>query len=190
MSELAQIIQQILLVIIDLMTLGLLAGIFYVIGVAIYTMARNQTPKWLNIGYILVILLAALLLLRWYPAQVIGSIRTSLQEARPEAEQLRGELENWLPGRGLGDGDTGGVVFMTTTPTPTVPATPTATPVPGTTPVSALDIAPTPLATATPRPTETPVPTPTRCVIQFRPLNDPTQLLWMDCPPTPEVWQP
>ena len=87
----------ILLILIDLFTLALILGIFYTIGVAVITMARNRQPRWDTIIYIVLILVAAVILLQVYPEQVIRSIRRGMETARPEAALLREELNEWLP---------------------------------------------------------------------------------------------
>ena len=159
---------------IDLLTLALLAGVFYVIGLALVTMARNRQPRWQNIAYVLIILGSGLALLRWYPQKVIVSMREAIQEARPEAEMLRGELESWLPALPAGfdvtptiavtPGET--AILSVLTPAPP----PMATPIPPAAPTAV----PSPIFTATLRPS----PTPTPCML----IINGTQ--WA-CPPTP-----
>lgn len=186
MSEAGVFLTNILLFLIDLATLGLLGGIFYVIGLAVITMARNQKPNWESILYTVLILLAAIWLIRWYPRQVIMSIRVALQESRPEAELLREELQMWLPGTDS----------LIATPVLTPLATPTSAPVVGpavpaiATPVVSGTI-PAPTATTvvptatlyptyTPWPTATALPTATPCLVNIGGS-------WLACPPTPVI---
>ena len=193
MSEIYQFGIRILLLLIDLMTLALIVGIFYTIGLAIVMMARNQSAKWANIAYILIVMGAGIALLRWYPQQVISSIRVALSEARPEADLLRNELYLWLPELPAGP-EGGDFAQVTATPLPLVVVPePTATPLPSPWPTLAIppgDTAPeaTPervvvVVTATPLPPE-PTPEPTACLIHHD--NGAT---W-PCPPTPEVHRP
>lgn len=186
MSEAGVFLLNILLFLIDLATLGLIGGIFYVIGLAVITMARNQKPNWESILYVVLILLSAIWLIRWYPRQVIISIRVSLEESRPEADALREELKLWLPGTDS---------LIVATPSPGIPLaieTPTDTPVilPSPSPMVAapvtytVSVAPaattTPYPTYTPYPTLTPLPTATPCLVQLLDSGD-----WVMCPPTP-----
>jgi hypothetical protein len=192
MSEAGVFLTNILLFLIDLATLGLVLGVLYVIGLAVITMARNQKPNWESILYTVLILLAAIWLIRWYPQQVIMSIRTSLEESRPEAVLLREELQMWLPGTES--------LIATPEPVITVLETPTATPVivspvpeivvplvvtdtlPSAmpTPLAPIIITATPYPTYTPLPTATTVPTPTPCLVEVA-----GNMLF--CPPTPVI---
>lgn len=185
MSEAGLFLTNVLLFLIDLATLALILGILYVIGLAVITMARNQKPNWESILYTVLILLSAIWLIRWYPRQVIISIRVSLEESRPEAGLLREELKMWLPG-------TDGLVIPDATITPLeTSSAPVAAPVPVEQPdiivpvvVSGTLVAvtatpwPTAIPTATPYPTYTPLPSPTPCLIY-------TGGNWLACPPTP-----
>lgn len=174
MTEVYEFGINLLTVLIDLITLALLAGIFYVIGLALVTMARNRQPRWQNIAYVLIILGAGIALLRWYPQRVIASVREAIQEARPEAQLLREELENWLPAlppdlAATPTLDITGEVIILTTPTPMPsPETPT----PPATP-------PPPLPTNIPS-TAAPSPSPTPCMVIIQGVPWP-------CPPTPPV---
>ena len=187
MSEAGVFLTNILLFLIDLATLALIGGIFYVIGLAVITMARNQKPNWESILYTVLILLAAIWLIRWYPRQVIMSIRAALQESRPEADLLREELQLWLPGTDS----------LIATPVITPLETPTAAPVvlppapqisvpavvSGTITVATTTPAPptaTPYPTYTPWPTATAIPTPTPCLVNIGGS-------WLACPPTPVI---
>lgn len=177
MTDLTLLLTNILAFAVNVLTLALLGGIFYVIGTAILTMARNNTPKWTNIAYILVILAAAIALLQFYPRLVVAAIRQSLQDSRPEALLLQQELQQWIPAipqmtplaTPVIQVDNQVIPAPTFTPWPTVNA---AAPVSGT--VQAQIVPPTPYPTYTPYPTQTPVPTATPCVRNG-----------MICPPTP-----
>jgi hypothetical protein len=138
----------ILLILIDLFTLALIIGIFYTVGVAVITMARNRQPRWDTIIYIVLILVAAVILLQVYPEQVIRSIRKGMEQARPEAALLRDELNEWLPRWNQEP------VISTAVPTPG----PTVTPLPTWTPVPAEATPPPVIPTRTPEP-PTAVPT-------------------------------
>lgn len=170
MNEIYQFGIALLQLLIDLLSLGFIGGIFYVIGLAVVTMARNQQPKWQNIAYILVILGAGLVLLRWYPPQVVSSMRMALEAARPEAVQLRVELQQWLP--------------QAPDPLPTTPQVtiqPAATPIPAQTAVFVpVPQTAVPLPTYTPYPTPSPLPSPTPCIISINGSLYP-------CAPTPGV---
>lgn len=182
MSEAGVFPLNFLLFLIDLATLVLIGGVFYVIGLAVITMARNQKPNWESILYTVLILLSAIWLIRWYPRQVIVSIRVALEESRPEAQLLREELRLWLPGTDLIIA-TPGLPPMTPAPVEMVLPMPAAT-----MPESSLDmltqptpppvVMPSPYPTYTPWPTVPAPPTPTPC------------LIYVDghlyqCPPTP-----
>lgn len=189
MSEAGVFLTNILLFLIDLATLGLIGGVFYVIGLAVITMARNQKPNWESILYTVLILLSAIWLIRWYPRQVIMSIRVALQESRPEADLLREELQLWLPGTDSliatpAITPLATPVFPTAVmPMPTAPATPSPVVVSGTIPVPAVvTVLPTatPYPTYTPWPTATPVPSATPCVVSIGGQ-------WLPCPPTPVI---
>lgn len=191
MSEAGVFLTNILLFLIDLATLGLIGGIFYVIGLAVITMARNQKPNWESILYTVLILLAAIWLIRWYPRQVIMSIRVALQESRPEAELLREELQLWLPGTDALIATP--VLTPVATPLTTLPSAPVVGPaVPAiATPVVVLGtitvataMPATPTATMyptyTPWPTATALPTATPCLVNIGGN-------WLACPPTPVI---
>lgn len=174
MNEIYQFGIQLLQLGIDLMTLVLIGGIFYVIGLAIATMVKNQQPKWQNVVYVLVILGAGIGLLRWYPQQVIGSIRTALEESRPEAQGLRDELQYWLPGPVA----LGTVVVATAVP----PVPPTV--MPEFVPPTATAVTPIEMPTSTPQATATAVvPTVAPCVVNVAGMQYP-------CPPTLVPVQP
>lgn len=175
MSEAGVFLTNILLFLIDLATLGLIGGIFYVIGLAVITMARNQKPNWESILYTVLILLAAIWLIRWYPRQVIMSIRVALQESRPEAELLREELQLWLPGTDA--------LIATPVVGPAMPVIATPVVVSGTIPVpTATTVVPTATLypTYTPWPTATALPTATPCLVNIGGS-------WLACPPTPVI---
>jgi hypothetical protein len=185
MSEIYEFGLRLLLLLIDLMTLALILGIFYVIGLAVATMARNQPAKWANIAYILIVMGAGIALLRWYPQQVIVSIRIALSEARPEADLLREELQGWLPA--LPEGLS---LSPTAAPLPPEAAAPTLVVAPEATaaPTAAIP-PPTAAAEATAAPTVAPptaapptvTPQPTVCTIELHGAPWP-------CPPTPYVY--
>lgn len=188
MSEAGVFLLNILLFLIDLATLGLIGGIFYVIGLAVITMARNQRPNWETILYVVLILLSAIWLIRWYPRQVIVSIRVALQESRPEADLLREELKLWLPGTdNLLPNATLTPLEAAPTPTPVVAQPEIVVPivVSGTVTAATATLLPmlpthTPYPTYTPWPTATEPPSPTPCLIQVGGN-------WLACPPTPPV---
>lgn len=179
MSDMTLLLTNILAFAVNVLTLALLGGIFYVIGTAILTMARNNTPKWTNIAYILVILAAAIALLQFYPRLVVAAIRQSLQDSRPEALLLQQELQQWIPALPqmtplptlVIQTSNEGLVWPTETPWPTVAAAPV---VSDTVQTAVLPTA-TPYPTYTPYPTQTPLPVPTAC---YDPFGNP-------CPPTP-----
>lgn len=175
MNDITVLLSNILTFVVNVLTLALLGGIFYVIGTAILTMARNNTPKWTNIAYILVILAAAIALLQFYPRLVVAAIRQSLQDSWPEAVLLQQELQQWIPA----------IPQMTPLPTvviDTMSPLPTDTPWPtigAAVPVTGVvQIQPTPYPTYTPPPTATPTPSPTPCIRNG-----------MLCPPTPAAAQ-
>lgn len=180
MTDLTLLLTNILSFVVNVLTLALLGGIFYVIGTAILTMARNNTPKWTNIAYILVILAAAIALLQFYPRMVVAAIRQSLQDSRPEAVLLQQELQQWIPAipqmtplpTVVIDGNVAPLPAPTDTPWPTVGA---AAPVTG---VVQIPPSATPYPTYTPFPTMTPTPYPTACIRDG-----------MMCPPTPSAAQ-
>jgi hypothetical protein len=148
-----QFFTNLLLVLIDLFTLALIIGIFWIIGVAVLTMARNRQPRWDSIVYIILILVAAIILVQVYPEQVIRSIRRGMEDARPEAALLRDELGNWLPKW------SGSPVISTAVPTQQAPEPqPTVTPLPTWTPAPAEATPPPVIPTRTPEP-PTAVPT-------------------------------
>lgn len=187
MSEAGVFLTNILLFLIDLATLGLIGGIFYVIGLAVITMARNQKPNWESILYTVLILLAAIWLIRWYPRQVIMSIRVALQESRPEADLLREELQLWLPRTDalIATPVTTPLAAPTSTPVvmPAVPIVATPVVVSGTTTVAtAMPVPPTATLypTYTPWPTATAMPTATPCMVNIGGN-------WLACPPTPVI---
>lgn len=171
MNEIYQFGISLLQFIINILTLFFIGGIFYVIGLAVLSMARNQQPKWQNIAYTLVILAVGVALLRWYPPQVVGSIRIALESARPEATLLQAELQQWLP--------------QAPQSLPTIPSEttvpPTETPLPADTAVStSLPQTAVPLPTYTPYPTYTPPPTGAPCTVTINGSTYP-------CAPTPEL---
>ena len=178
MSDLTLLLTNVLTFVVNVLTLALLGGIFYVIGTAILTMARNNTPKWTNIAYILVILAAAIALLQFYPRLVVAAIRQSLQDSRPEAVLLQQELQEWIPAipqmtplpTVVINGNVAPLPLPTETPWPTIDA---AAPVSG-----VVQLQPTPYPTYTPLPTLTPTPYPTACIRNG-----------MVCPPTPSMSQ-
>lgn len=81
----------------DLLLFAQIVAIFAVIMYVILAAAKNRSPRWDMILFIGAILLVSLPLFQWYPRQVIMRTRLGLQDARPEAVQLRTELQNWLP---------------------------------------------------------------------------------------------
>lgn len=190
MSEAGVFLTNILLFLIDLATLGLVGGVFYVIGLAVITMARNQKPNWESILYTVLILLAAIWLIRWYPRQVIMSIRVALEESRPEAELLRQEIQLWLPGTESLIATPGPVITPIETPTaapvvmPPGPEIVVPVVVSGTitvatvTPLPPIIFTPTPYPTYTPWPTPTIIPSATPCLVQVG-ID-----LMIFCPPT------
>ncbi|MFO7537585.1 MAG: hypothetical protein R6X32_05945 [Chloroflexota bacterium] len=154
-----------MLFLVDIFTLFLIGGIFYIIGLAIHTMASNRTPRWDSIFYVLVILMMAIWLVRWYPTQIISSVRVSMQESRPEADLLRTEVQYWLPGLDQWQ------------PTPTWEPAPAAAPV---APPAADKIPEEAVEVPQPQPTETAVsPTPI-------PTTTPTAVATFD----PHTWNP
>lgn len=163
MNDLLQFATSILWFLIDLFTLAMVGGIFWIIGVALLTMARNRQPRWDSILFTTIIMMVAIWLIQWYPRQVLSSVRTSLQESRPEAQQLRDELREWLPefsGPGnviVGVPTITAVELPAATPTPGASvqptAPPTATPTPGVTATPLIVLLPTPIPAATAAPT-------------------------------------
>lgn len=173
MDEIYQFGISLLQFIINILTLFFIGGIFYVIGLAVLSMARNQQPKWQNIAYTLVILAVGVALLRWYPPQVVGSIRIALESARPEAMQLQAELQQWLPQAPQS--------LPTSEPIVVNTAFPTNTPAPADTAVFApAMLTAVPLPTYTPYPTYTPLPTTAPCTVTINGNTYP-------CAPTPEL---
>lgn len=160
------ILTNVLRFLIEMFTFGLILVVFWVIGIAVASMARNRSPRWDMILATLVILALGVGLVQVYPPQVMKSVRRGLEASRPEAVLLRDELGNWMPRWNATDPDP---LISTAVPTPT-PLPATSTPAP----VATLDV----LVTDVP-PTSTPMP-PTAV-----PTLDP--LLWnpMTPPPTP-----
>ena len=182
MTEIVQFVTTIILFLIDLFTLFLIGGIFYIIGLAIYTMASNRTPRWDSIFYVLVILMLAIWLVRWYPGQIISSVRTAMEESRPEADLLRTEVQHWLPGLDqIGPPATQSAAPVAPSQSaPAAPATPelvwaTAT----ATPETAVVVEPTPIP-----PTATPTPSPTPTI---EATFDPHTWNPATPPPTPQI---
>ncbi len=135
MIEFLEVIKQILMFMLDLFTVALIVGVFYVVGLSMASMVRNRQARWGTIFFMLAILFLGIWLLQWYPPQVIRSIRAALVQARPEAEALRQEMELWLPEPPVlmpsstitvSDG-TGGGGLLLHTPAPTL-VVPTAAP--------------------------------------------------------------
>ena len=154
---------------IDLFTFALILGVFWTIGTAVLTMARNRSPRWDTIFATLVVLIIGLILVQVYPPQVVKSVRRGLEDARPEAALLRDELANWMPRWNPGQST---AVFST--------AVPTVTPIPAATntpaPIISIEAQPTAVA-----PTSTPLP-PTATIV---PTLDLTQWNPQTPPPTP-----
>ncbi len=179
MENFADLISKVVLVILDLISLGLVVVAVGIVALAIAGMARNRTAAWDNILYIPIVLFLGALLLQYYPPLVMKSVRIGVEGSRSEALLLRDEMQEWVPGQGIyTDGQlvggatpeteavidtTGPTIVITSTPFPTAGATalPTSTPLP----------------TETPQPTSTPQPT--ACIVTINGIR-------VNCPPTPQ----
>ncbi len=212
MAEFSTFAANVMNFIVQLLTLGLIIGIFYVLGIAIYTMATNRSPRWDLILFILVLLLSALYLVRWYPPQAMKAVREGLETSRPEADALRNELQQWLPDMPESPGSAGEVQYngqpsavISTTYAPAalnIPPEALATALPsedayleiygddpnsggGAPQILLVPTATLPAPTATPRPT-LPAPTATPCVVRIPSANGGGVLI--ACPPTPQIY--
>lgn len=178
MENFAELISKVVLIVLDLISLGLVVVAVGIVALAIAGMARNRTAAWDNILYIPIVLFLGALLLQYYPPLVMKSVRMGVEGSRSEALLLRDEMQQWVPGQGIYTDNepiaspTPGVVIDTSVPTIMITSTPWPT-------------AETPAATAAPTslPTETPLPTstpePTRCTVTIGGTL-------VNCPPTPQ----
>lgn len=175
MENFAELISKVVLIILDLVSLGLVVVAVGIVALAIAGMARNRTAAWDNILYIPIVLFLGALLLQYYPPLVMKSVRMGVEGSRSEALLLRDEMQQWVPGQGIySDGaivsspTAPGVVIDTSAPAIVITSTPWPA---AATPTS------TPLPTETPAPTATPLPT--RCVVTVSGIQ-------VNCPPTPQ----
>lgn len=180
MENFTELISKVVFVVLDLVSLGLVVVAVGIVALAIAGMARNRTAAWDNILYIPIVLFLGALLLQYYPPLVMKSVRMGVEGSRGEAQLLRDEMQQWVPGHGIYSGgeivnspaapdvviDTSSpAIIITSTPWPTAEIQAT---------VVSLATAPPP--TALPMPTATPAPT--RCMITLYGNA-------VDCPPTP-----
>lgn len=175
MENFAELISKVVLIILDLISLGLVVVAVGIVALAIAGMARNRTAAWDNILYIPIVLFLGALLLQYYPPLVMKSVRMGVEGSRSEAQLLRDEMQQWVPGQGVYAGGESvsvsptapSVVIDTSSPAIVITSTPWPT----------AEIAPTIQPTSTPWPTATPQPT--RCVVNLGGTI-------INCPPTPQ----
>lgn len=181
MENLSQLLTNLVMIALDLISLALVVGGVLIVSLAIAGMARNRTAAWDNILYIPIVLFLGALLLQYYPPLLMKSVRMGVQGSRDEAQLLRDEMQQWVPGQNVLNGqqvtaptspaiviDTSGPTVMEmSTPFPTAEIRPTILPI--TTPTHQIVLAPT----------STPVPSPTPCTFVVNGHR-------MACPPTPQ----
>lgn len=183
MSEILAYVDAILNLTLGFLMIVIMGFLFYLLGLALVTMARNKQPRWDSIAYVLAILVLGLAMWRFFPTIAIKTMRVSLQDARPEVLLLQDEVRQWVP------------AFEVNLPTPSpILADPVAAPLASTpimAPVPTVGIVvtdgitvtlppppATPYPTYTPWPSPTPLPTATPCLVQVGGN-------WLACPPTP-----
>lgn len=190
-----------------LMEWGIVIASILVVGMAIWlifvaakTAVSNRAIDWGNLIVVAVVLALMGFVLAEAPAFYTRQTRAGLESARPEMEQLRNELRQWVPTRGAAQEYVSPPPLSIqvddlnpTAPPPPPPATATSDPEQGGGgPDWQPEVAPTqtpwiiretavPLAQPTqPAPTMTPQPTP--CVFWLPNGNS------IACPPTPPVY--
>ncbi len=183
MENLSQLLTNLVMIALDLISLALVVGGVLIVCLAIAGMARNRTAAWDNILYIPIVLFLGALLLQYYPPLLMKSVRMGVEGSRGEAQLLRDEMQNWMPGQNMINGQQ--------VTNPTAPAVVIDTSGPTTiqmsTPFPTAEIRPTILSTipATPLPTipsSTPTPVPLPTYSCFVNVNG----YYMACPPTPQ----
>lgn len=181
MENFAELISKVILVILDLVSLGLVVVAVGIVALSIAGMARNRTAAWDNILYIPIVLFLGALLLQYYPPLVMKSVRIGVQGSRGEALLLRDEMQQWMPGQEV---YTDGQMVNAPTAAPAVTLdTSSPTTITVSTPFPTAEIRPVVPPTSTPQPTSTPLPTstlqPTACIITVNGSR-------LNCPPTPQ----
>lgn len=184
MGEVMMYVEALMSAALGLLMILIVGFLFYLAGLAVRTAILNRQPRWDALFYIIAILVMGLALWRYLPVIGVRVMRLALEEARPEVNLLRDEIEHWIPRFDLTPVATDTASAAPTIEQPVWVATPT--PLPDGLPVPPVSYTvpildpPTPYPTYTPWPTPSPPPTATPCAINVAGN-------WVLCPPTPVI---